>query len=104
MNKIIRIRQGDVLLIKIDRIPENAKKLEDKILAYGEVTGHSHRFSEPKNVDRYQSGNDVYLQVYSPTPLIHEEHNQHIILPGAYRQIQEREHNYIEESSKAVID
>ena len=40
-------RQGDVILIEVDAIPENARELKrdhlDRIvLAYGEVTGHAH--------------------------------------------------------------
>lgn len=99
-----RHRQGDIRLKPIGKLPENAKKLEDKTLAYGEVTGHSHRFLEPDNVDRYELEGRLYLQVYSPTPLIHEEHNKQIILPGTYEQIAEREHDYIEESARTVID
>ena|SRR5258708_29180588 len=98
------IRQGDVLLKQIKTIPTNAKKLKDKVLAYGEVTGHSHRFEDPENIDRYEYEGKTYLQVYNPTPLIHEEHNPLIIPVGDYEQIQEREYNYIEESMKKVVD
>jgi hypothetical protein len=43
------IRQGDVILIPVDSIPANAVELDARqggkvILAYGEVTGHHHRF------------------------------------------------------------
>lgn len=102
--KTFRARQGDVLLIKIETLPKGAQKLKDKVLAYGEVTGHSHRFSELKNVDRYELDGKTYLQVYAPTPLIHEEHQQQIILPGTYEQIQEREYSYIDETLRSVID
>lgn len=42
-----QVRQGDVLLIPVDRIPDTAKEVEPAkglppILAYGEVTGHAH--------------------------------------------------------------
>lgn len=42
-----QVRQGDVLLIPVDHIPDTAKEVEPAkglppILAYGEVTGHAH--------------------------------------------------------------
>ena len=36
------IHQGDVLLIKIDTLPESAKEVRKDIVQYGEVTGHKH--------------------------------------------------------------
>lgn len=42
------IRQGDVLLVKINKIPETAKRIPRKevTLALGEVTGHHHTFKD----------------------------------------------------------
>jgi len=97
-------RQGDILLKEIEKLPENKKILKDKVLAYGEVTEHSHRFERSENIDRFEYERKLYLQVYQPTPLIHEEHNPIIILPGIYEQIQEREYDYIDNELKKVID
>lgn len=102
--KLLPIRQGDVVMIPIKRIPENAKKLKDKIMAYGEVTGHTHRFIEPKNIDRYELDGKLYLQVRVSSTIIHEEHNPLIIPVGDYQQIQEREYSYEDEEMKKVID
>lgn len=102
--KIVRMRQGDVLLVKIGKLPDGVTILKDKTLAYGEVTGHSHRFTQPENIERYELDGKLYLQVFQPTPLIHEEHQQQIILSGMYEQIQEREWNYIDEEMAKVID
>lgn len=43
MNK--HYRHGDILLIKIDKLPENIKfkTRKDKVILEGEVTGHAHR-------------------------------------------------------------
>jgi len=40
MNK--SIRQGDVMLIPVEKIPAKLKKSKDNILAHGEATGHAH--------------------------------------------------------------
>lgn len=97
-------RQGDVLIRSIDKLPKEAKKLKDKVMAYGEVTGHTHRFDNPDLVDRYEYNEKLYLQVYQPATIIHEEHGPQVILPGLYEQIQEREYDYYEESLRTVVD
>lgn len=96
-------RHGDVLLVKIDSIPKGAKPLEDKVLAYGEITGHTHRFVNA-DIERYEYEGVKYLQVFNPTPLIHEEHKYQIIEPGMYRQEQENEWDYIENARKLAVD
>lgn len=100
----MKIRQGDILLIKIKALPKEIEKLTDKVLAYGEATGHSHRFNNPSLVDRYTADGKLYLQVYQPATIIHEEHHEQVILPGVYEQIQEREYDYVEESMRQVVD
>jgi hypothetical protein len=97
-------RHGDVALKRIKKLPKGIKELKDKTLAYGEFTGHSHRFADPKNIKRYVDGDRTYLEVLVATPLIHEEHNKIIIEPGMYEQIQEREYDPFLESIRTVID
>lgn len=97
-------RHGDVMLRKIKALPKEVKKLKDKTLAYGEVTGHSHRFEDNSNIERYSFDDRLFLQVMKPSTLIHEEHGPQVILPGVYEQIQEREHDYINEQATAVVD
>ena len=36
------IHQGDVLLIRVDKLPKEAKRRKDLTLALGETTGHNH--------------------------------------------------------------
>ena len=31
------MRQGDILLVQIDKLPKNLKERKDKVLAYGEA-------------------------------------------------------------------
>ena len=40
-----QVAQGDVLLTKIDALPDGAKKLRTKTIARGELTGHHHTFA-----------------------------------------------------------
>ena len=80
--KRLPIRQGDVLLLPIDKIPTDAVVQESKnevVLAYGEVTGHKHRFeflASDYNVKLYVAhGGARYLDVSAPADLLHEEHS-----------------------------
>lgn len=97
-------RHGDVLLKEIQALPKGSTVLQDKVLAYGEVTGHKHQFADASTIDRFQHQDKLYLQVYTPVPLNHEEHNTIIIEPGVYEQITEREYDPFLESIRTVID
>ena len=40
-------RQGDVLIVKIAKLPaEGLKETKDKVIIWGETTGHSHKVSQ----------------------------------------------------------
>jgi len=94
-------RQGDILLKPV-KIPFSAKKKDGKVLAYGESTGHSHRFND--GVQLWEDGEKTYLQVFQPSPLIHEEHNPIEIPIGEYEIINEREYDPYKEEVNAVVD
>lgn len=96
-------RHGDNFLKRIEQLPDGVVKKEGKIIAYGEITGHTHRF-ENDGVDLYGLGEKQYLTVAVPSPLIHEEHHEIIIEPGIYEIIPEREFDYFEEDMRKVID
>lgn len=98
-------RHGDVDILPIDTLPKGLKKASNKVLALGEVTGHSHRFTENSLVDVFLASDGLkYLQVHQPSPLIHEEHNEIMILPGTYKVEIEREYSYEDEELKKVVD
>lgn len=97
-------RHGDVLLKEIDSIPKSAKKIKDKNLAYGEATGHSHRFADPRLIERFSDANKNYLLVCEDADLIHEEHKKIRVKKGKYEQIQEREYDYAEQNMRSVVD
>ncbi len=73
--------QGDVLLIPVDSIPEDLKKLEKPILAYGKITGHKHEILDDKSVEYYESdGKDPFVVGWMRVidkinaNLVHEDH------------------------------
>jgi hypothetical protein len=77
------IRQGDVLLVLVKAIPKNAveQKIEGRklILAFGEATGHHHRFEFVDSTQKIKmyvtDGGARYVDVSAPSDLLHEEHS-----------------------------
>lgn len=94
------IRQGDVALASVRAIPKDAVEQAPTraqissasgialsrsldgfklILAFGEATGHHHRFEfldKSQNIKLYvAAGGTRYLEVSVPSDLLHEEHS-----------------------------
>ena len=78
-------RQGDLFFRSISKLPEkaNLKKKTDAILAYGEVTGHSHKLTtDISDCESYVDENgDIYIRSNKEMNVGHDEHNT-IILPS----------------------
>lgn len=93
--------QGDMLITKIDELPEGVvpKELENGVyvLAHSE-TGH-HHVIEPGHAKVYEAANDpfmAYMVVEHPTNLTHlrsfDTHAPITISPGTYRINRQREY------------
>src|SRR5579862_4312634 len=83
-----QLRQGDVFIIETKEIPKGAiKKARDNgrvVLAYGEVTGHSHAIAE-KECDLLEFEGKAYLVVEAAEAILrHEEHTAIVIPNGTY--------------------
>jgi len=83
-------RQGDILIIRIEEIPAAAKKLNHRILAEGEATGHAHKLIDG---DLFDMDGILYFELAQETDLIHQEHAKITIEPGNYQVIRQREYN-----------
>jgi hypothetical protein len=89
--KTFIVRQGDVLIFAAKSIPDKLTAIERDngrvVLAYGEVTGHSHAiadldatlFSAPSTTDRF-----LRIMNASGVDLVHEEHSAIALPPGDY--------------------
>jgi hypothetical protein len=102
-------RQGDVLLKQINRIPDAAKVISNKVIAVGE--GH-HEHKVIGEVEVYQNSKTSYLSVGNNGRLVHvhtgtEQRADHfpIDLPtGFYEVIHQRQYNPYDESTSRVLD
>ena len=92
-------RQGDILIAEIKQIPRNSKKLNHRILAHGEATGHMHQL---KDGDLFDIDGTLFFELAQNTDLIHQEHDTISISPGKYEVIRQKE--YSPERSHYVQD
>lgn len=106
-------RQGDLLFISTDKIPETAKKVRRVkgriVVALGEATGHAHAIAD-RHADLYEliDSADVaemrvrFLHVDAEVALVHEEHHTVTLPPGDYEVRRQRE--YTPEAPRIVGD
>jgi len=91
------IRQGDVFLIPVIKIPKLTTEVpRDRgklVLAYGEVTGHSHVIDAPPASATLLTSaeNERFLRLLTEAPIVHEEHGTIQVAPGDYRVVIGRE-------------
>ena len=102
---MLKMRQGDVALVRINAIPEGAKKVKRNgaiVLAEGEVTGHAHTIAEP-SVEIYERDGAMYLNVHDGgAALEHQEHATIAVEPGTYRV--QKQCEYAPEAIRRVAD
>lgn len=90
-------RQGDLLIKEIKSVPQEAKISADKVLAYGEATGHKHQIVGQMQV--FRDGNRQFLE--GNGQLVHEEHGP-LELEGTYEVIRQREYSPL--NNRTVVD
>jgi hypothetical protein len=92
-----QIRQGDVLLVKRQRLGAGAAELPREngsvVLAHGEVTGHMHQLRGPQVTQFRDDRGHAYVKVEgAPEALVHEEHTAIEIGAGVFEQAVQVEH------------
>ena len=92
-------RQGDVVLREISHLPEQAQATDERVLAYGETTGHTHRLEGRGRVWRQDTR--LYLVLEQPSQVVHEDHRTVTVEPGLYEVIGQREYVSAEEDRRA---
>lgn len=100
-----QLRQGDVLLVRVGRIPQSAREQEAKgriVLAHGEATGHAHTVDGERAKLSRTDGGVTYLTVAQLTEVLHQEHAPVTLKPGKYKVVRQRE--YTPEAIRSVAD
>jgi hypothetical protein len=95
------IRQGDLLLVPLNQVPEYKRRVRTGrlVLAEGEATGHAHviddeRASVYSAWDNFGGPLSPFLHIEGDEPvlLVHEEHDVLSVPPGVYEVRRQREY------------
>jgi hypothetical protein len=97
-------RHGDIMIGAVDSLPKDAVvRAGAPVLAWGEVTGHSHRIEDPSAVVFYQLRGEGYFTVNTESVrLVHEEHGPIVLPQGTYHFWHQRE--YTPGAIRRVVD
>ena len=97
-------RQGDVLMAKIEALPEGAELQRGRATLFtGEITGHAHRLEVPESAELWECNGVLYMKVVAKTAnIVHEEHKPITLPEGIYRVWRQRE--YTPEVIRDVMD
>lgn len=106
---------GDVIIEKIDELPCDFESLELEpkgVLAYGEVTGHSHKLFRMTDSPIAGAAFDLrvtkdgvrLLKVVEPIEVRHQEHDPRVIPPGVYKIRIQREYDPFTKLARQVAD
>ena len=84
----MQARQGDIFFKSVKEIPSKTKPHKTNILAYGEVTGHSHKISSP-SISEMESvvdeKGDIYVRsLKCDVTITHDEHNSITLTMGEW--------------------
>lgn len=99
-------QHGDLLLEKVDSVPENALEIPAVagfVLERGEGV-HTHVLEDVEGVRIFDKGGDIYVSVDIQARINHEEHGIQVLSPGIYRKKIERFFDYETMESKKVVD
>ncbi len=106
--KKFQARQGDIFFTVVAK-PKNlhGMKIHDsRILAFGEVTGHSHALKEGTAVQRYINiQGDIYLFSEERTIVVHDEHSDTELPANKWIKVtRQREYSPMEESRQRKVE
>lgn len=97
-------RQGDVLFKRVAAIPTGDRKKRDNgVIAYGEVTGHTHAVADLEAAEVLEIGPGLYVHVgENGVSIQHQEHGPIELPAGDYEVTIQRE--YSPEEIRNVAD
>ena len=96
-------RHGDVMIASVETIPAGSHAKPTSVLAWGEVTGHSHRIEDAKTAELYERDGQLFIRVIAnEARVVHEEHKPIALPRGDYKVWYQRE--YTPQAIRRVVD
>ena len=95
------VRQGDLVITKVNKIPRGVVKQDHRVLAEGEATGHVHELDLG---DLYEKNGTLYFRIAEgqTATLEHAEHEPVSFAEGEYMVTRQKE--YTPEGWRRVAD
>ena len=102
-------RQGDVLFVKVDKLPKGFNLSSDKVLVRGESTGHAHKVEGGevfRELSKFGRGNftEMYVESDGKTRIVHEEHKVIVLPTGIFRVVLQVEYTPTEWGTSRILD
>jgi hypothetical protein len=96
--------QGDVPIIRKDKLPENCKPVKGNVLRSGEVTGHHHVVeAQETDFQLYQTPQgELWMELFGEAEITHQEHGTIVVPTGIYVVPEQVEYDGAEE--RRVLD
>jgi hypothetical protein len=96
--------QGDVAIIRLSKVPEDAKPTNRQVVAYGEATGHNHTIVG--EVAAYEIANGLVFVVADgqDVQITHQEHDPITLATGIWFCPFESQVEYDGENERRVLD
>ncbi|MEJ5262220.1 MAG: hypothetical protein WHT45_06030 [Ignavibacterium sp.] len=114
MNYVTAIRQGDILFIQVQKMPDDCQLNNSLVLAEGEASGHKHQvisgsakfYKSNKSVIEWSNHSQIigYLEVNDSAIVGHDEHLPVLLTQGIFAVIQQRNFNPFEKGVSYVND
>jgi hypothetical protein len=101
-----QVRQGDVFIMAVQTI-KGTKQPKDNnktVLAYGEVTGHSHAIADKSELYADETRKFLEVCLAQGAALKHEEHSTITLPKGTYEVRIQKQWDYMKQLSQQVRD
>lgn len=104
MKKNEMVRQGDLLIVKVSKPEGELKKLDHRVLADGEITGHKHQLTLGTLYRENGWSENLFFDIPKGqvSELKHPEHKTQVFPSGFYEVIRQRE--YTEKGIRQIKD
>ena len=96
------VRQGDVMAIKIEKLPRGLKKSKDNILVHSDATLHDHTLV--KGTVYVDKNDKMYADVPVETQIVHTADHDPVDLPKGVYEIRRQVEFLMENMTKVVVD
>lgn len=102
MKNNYKVRQGDVLAIKIDSLPKRLKKKKDNVLVHSDSTLHDHTLV--KGTVYTASNGKMYADVPSDTQIVHTADHDPVDLKKGVYEIRRQVQHLMGDMVEVVVD